>query len=521
MKGDNKISSILEQFGLIINEILVGDSQRVPDSFIEFCKQRGVQLDEESKKCVSVFMQLFALAVIIKLEGTKEKGELEVIKYYDDIMKQLYHEVCEENGRVELEDNEKCLCGSGKKYAKCCKKKDIKYYIAEDKSHYTKSLNIPEELKEMFYERRVDFRKWFGRDLKKEGYLLPELLNQDFKEIDRFLKIKFPEMVDRVYAHSKTGILLTESNKDQYSDLDIEEYKEAVREYRKLMKQKIVNNKANELQIVEFINHEMQLLCNSELEPIYFCLRLIMKELSPKIMKNENFVIENKNDFFAYCLYKINRNLTPINHLTEEGLFEISMSTVRFIYEILLNIIVYIDNDELFNEKILTIAGLETGLYTKKSKNIVIENSTKKEYNTKMRVIDLAEMAGENYKKLYSAIYSEMSSFIHVDVLAAHKIFNDNDLFLDLDESYVAATIAITLSIITISKFSKSELISTTLQKDLIYYTNIVAKKLEKIRQVIKIIDDKEVYNVLIESLELDKRDYKINYERMKSTEVL
>jgi len=120
MKGNNEIASILEQFGLIINEMLVGDSQRVPDSFLQFCKERGIELEEENKNCISIFMQLFALATIIKAKGTQEKGEQEVIAYYEDLIGKLYHRVCENDGKVEWEDNEKCPCGSGKKYKNCC-----------------------------------------------------------------------------------------------------------------------------------------------------------------------------------------------------------------------------------------------------------------------------------------------------------------------------------------------------------------------------------------------------------------
>lgn len=99
MKGNNEIASILEQFGLIINEMLVGDSQRVPDSFIQFCKERGIEL-EESKECISIFMQLFALATIIKVEGTEEKREKEVIEYYENLIEELYHRLCEKNGKI-------------------------------------------------------------------------------------------------------------------------------------------------------------------------------------------------------------------------------------------------------------------------------------------------------------------------------------------------------------------------------------------------------------------------------------
>lgn len=110
MKGKKEVFSILEQFGSIINQMLVGDSQRVPDSFIEFCRQRGIELDEESKMCISVFTELFALASIMKLEKAEQKGELEVIEYYDNLIGELYHRVCEKDRKIEWNDNEKCPC---------------------------------------------------------------------------------------------------------------------------------------------------------------------------------------------------------------------------------------------------------------------------------------------------------------------------------------------------------------------------------------------------------------------------
>lgn len=91
-KKEDETIFVLKQFGKIINQMLVGNSKTVPDSFIELCKQNGIELREEKEEKIAMFAQLFALATIIKLEKSAKEQNKEVIEYYENIIKSLYLE---------------------------------------------------------------------------------------------------------------------------------------------------------------------------------------------------------------------------------------------------------------------------------------------------------------------------------------------------------------------------------------------------------------------------------------------
>jgi hypothetical protein len=46
----------------------------------------------------------------------------------------------------EVRGNAKCPCGSGKRYANCCKKKRLKWLVAADGSFYKQIPLVPEAI---------------------------------------------------------------------------------------------------------------------------------------------------------------------------------------------------------------------------------------------------------------------------------------------------------------------------------------------------------------------------------------
>ena len=79
----------------------------------------------------------------------------------------------------EIIDKTKCPCGSGKKYIKCCKVRNIKWLVDNDGNFY-KQIPIPEEAQEILYESENHFIKIFNRSPKPTdrvllaGYLVSE-----------------------------------------------------------------------------------------------------------------------------------------------------------------------------------------------------------------------------------------------------------------------------------------------------------------------------------------------------------
>lgn len=148
---------LLEQFGIILREVILGGSGNAPEDFLEIFE--GIEMkevDEESKEMTVLFANSFAHYIIEKMEirvtekygpDWKEQSDTRnedfvkrLMKYFDKIFEDLLKE------EEEWDDNEKCPCGSGKRYKNCCKKKKIKYLKSENENEYIKSIPMHPEV---------------------------------------------------------------------------------------------------------------------------------------------------------------------------------------------------------------------------------------------------------------------------------------------------------------------------------------------------------------------------------------
>lgn len=132
----------------------------------------------------------------------------------------------------------------------------------------------------------------------------------------------------------------------------------------------------------------------------------------------------------------------------------------------------------------------------------------------------LAEKAGENYKKLYETLYRELSEFIHLDTESAKGIFQDKDLFEEIDECLIAGFLGMVLSLEIIMELIDFDGGDKKMSKDLKYFSNSLLKDFLAILSTIISIEDREVYHLLQKTLEAYKTDYKINYQRNNKCEV-
>jgi uncharacterized protein YecA (UPF0149 family) len=127
----------------------------------------------------------------------------------------------------KLGRNEPCQCGSGRKYKHCCWQKKFEWVVDEHGDvHRRVPIDDPrlmEGLREACEGKQPD-EPVFG-DLGHMEYIEAEMVDI-MKEIG--MDPAF------IYAYEKTGLLVTEDNKDKMTDLDLEEWREAVERYRRL-----------------------------------------------------------------------------------------------------------------------------------------------------------------------------------------------------------------------------------------------------------------------------------------------
>lgn len=403
----------------------------------------------------------------------------------------------------EWPDTELCPCGSGEIYKKCCKQKSIKYY-KKNENEYIKSIPMEKEVEKVLRHLQAEFKRILGRNPGQDDYVMAGVLNNNMENFTRKLKYDAQIPNDYVYAYDRTGLMLSEHNIDKLSDVEIMEFKDAMKEYNDLMEEEIEGDSANLLQVAETANMYIKELWEETVGDVIYVLNHFIKQTKQEIGIEVGFSVKNRKDFLVYCAYKTTQHLDSLNKLIEEGYKENSLTVVRFIYEILLNVIAYRNDKELFNNKILPLAGLDEGKFERKSnsnKNTLIEKATGKEYYCGIKKIELAKKAGKNYELLYDTLYEELSGFIHLDTLAAKKIFAETDNFLDVDECYTAGILSLVFTMEIIGELSKFEENKEQLRKDLQYFINSRIEKMSDALEVINNLDEKSLYKVIKETL--------------------
>lgn len=522
MKETDEFSNvfmIVKQIGMFICYILEGEAKMIPDDFREATKKLKVKiLDEnyESGKNTEIFAEAFT-AIFFRKRNIRNNIKIEenedakiLLEYFEDKLSALYKDSQE---KMEWEGNDQCPCGSGKKYKDCCKKKDIKYCY-KDENTYTKEIKMDDEVVDSLFITEAQFKKMFGRPTGNDDFVIYGMLDNQMDREIRKMKLAEEIPNEYLYAYDRTGLLLSPYNYNKLSDMDIQEFKEAQEEYRRLMTEDISNSHGNILQVAEATNIYIKRVFEENIDEIMYVLIKYIKDTTQKIGIPEGFSIKTMEDLMVYSAYRAYTHLETLEEIVKEGFFENSLAVVRMLFEILVNVKVFREDKELFNEKILSLAAVEEGKYIRKSKFVVQDKKTGKEYYCKIKIDKFSEKAGPKYVELYETLYDELSGFIHLDTLTARKIFERRDNFLDIDEAYIAGIMGMAFVAQIILELSQFEENKKQTRNDLIYYGNNILKELIKALESIKLVDEKETYQVLIDTLKECKIDDSVNRER-------
>ena len=522
----------LEQFGYLLKGIIVGESQKAPDNFLDIFDSIDMpQIDEESKDLTALFANSFAHYIIEKieqrvveklgpdkikhLESRNEDFVKKLLSYFDNLINNLLKK------EEEWDDNEKCPCGSGKPYKKCCKKKKLKYYKGKDKNTYTRAIPIHPDLDPIFKHEKIRFKKIFGRMPGNDDYILGGVLLKDLKR--EYKLIKRENVINQawLYASHKTGIMLTEENRDSFPERDIKEFTKYTQEYKRLMKSKIKNKTCNTLKAVEATNFFLESMLSDDIPNMVYVLNLCVNFYSKDSQDKEKFIIHNIKDFLVFCAYKASLHLTVLLELVNNEYYDTAMAEVRIIFEILITMRAYKKDYAFFEKKILSVMGVELGTHRKLENKHIVENiQTGRQYKYDVQKKQLAERAGKNFEALYNTLYSDLSEFLHLDTESATKIFQDKDLFLDIDECLIAGFLGMVLELEIIMELMDFEGSNKKLNNDIKYFSNILLKNFLDIFPTIIAIEDKKVYHILEDTLKEYKTDYKINYQRNNNCEI-
>jgi hypothetical protein len=138
-------------------------------------------------------------------------------------------------GRKPFPRNDRCPCGSGEKYKRCCFLKGFHFYVDEDTGEVLRSVPLNREAKAeldpLLAAQREKFIAKFGREPGPEDPVFFDLdedkLRDDTAEAMRAAGIG-PALI---YAYEETGLIVTEENRRFIPDVDLREFDAKVREY--------------------------------------------------------------------------------------------------------------------------------------------------------------------------------------------------------------------------------------------------------------------------------------------------
>lgn len=142
---------------------------------------------------------------------------------------------------MEIQPNEMCPCGRGRKYKKCCKKQGIIWYREEDGS-YTQECRalMPQEMIEVLKKSRDRFYALFGREPCDDDLVVfdaPRHSNSYYRSlIPALRKSGVPEKW--IYAMYRTGGLMpTKENRKYISQHDLDAFAEYEKEYKGILRE--------------------------------------------------------------------------------------------------------------------------------------------------------------------------------------------------------------------------------------------------------------------------------------------
>ena len=134
--------------------------------------------------------------------------------------------------RKRMSRNAPCPCGSGKKYKHCCYQKGFQWQEDEKGSVY-KSMPMSSEMADILEGQRQKFLDKYGRQPGPGDPVFFDMPPLEHVEHEMVQAMKAAGLDPAfLYAYEKTGLLVTEQNQHLISDRDLQQWQDAMEEYR-------------------------------------------------------------------------------------------------------------------------------------------------------------------------------------------------------------------------------------------------------------------------------------------------
>jgi hypothetical protein len=138
-------------------------------------------------------------------------------------------------GRKPFPRNERCPCGSGEKYKRCCFQKGFTYQLDDETGEVLRAVPLTREarteLENAVAVQREKFIAKFGREPGPDDPIFFDLDEDKVREDTAYAMRAAGIAPALIYAYEETGLIVAEENRNLIPDVELREFDAKVREY--------------------------------------------------------------------------------------------------------------------------------------------------------------------------------------------------------------------------------------------------------------------------------------------------
>lgn len=307
---------------------------------------------------------------------------------------------------MKIGRNDKCPCGSGKKYKKCCA--DNRFEKMNTK------IAMTDELKELLIKQDIQFHSIFGREPRGDEPVIFQQLASLYENSWRpIAKIMYENGMnpEQIYAVMKTNRMVTEMNSQNLSESDIQEWNDAIGEFE------VLSETVEEKKLLGLYDYfdEKETILEQLAYHIGLCIFVHSNNKS-----NINIGLDI-SDYLIFCATKSVKSIQAVKALLHIGFVEDSLSIIRSLYETYLQLIYYSKNTDELKKYIEIQVGLKNGEYSyfidkkgNEQRNYVINLSTGeklKNFLTNYEMVTSSPYTEDI--ELFDYFYNRLSRYVH------------------------------------------------------------------------------------------------------------
>lgn len=335
---------------------------------------------------------------------------------------------------VKIRVNDPCPCGSGKKYKKCCKDKDI-LWEKDEHGDFCRMIPVEGRLEEIIEKLDNDINKHFERERLSNDPFLPHTLMYSNKDTERQMVEVMEEVgLDPayIYAYKKTGVLLTEEMVERTPGILVDEWNNAVNEFDDF------GGDPEEWSEESLFDSKLSILIDDIDSLIYLFGIVVEKYFNgdfPDDSTPEGAEVMSPVAYMGLNIARSQRALRSIKHLIIEDYDEDALKLVRGLYENYLHIILVQYQPKSIVSLVDAKFGLRDGSFEylekngKQDKRKVVRRSNSEVYPAYFSGYKMAETSKRSFDiRFYDSFYRIASDVVHPSVFNIKDYVRDDKL---------------------------------------------------------------------------------------------